>query len=158
PEITLAGELQRETAVCRKLRQHVIEKADAGFNRGLFGVIQVHAHVDLRLLGLAQNLSPSRKQRPCHLRPGVFGRSVAADRATTEAQIRGKLEVRVSVSDDRASGSIDRPLKHIPRDEPRSGLAARTPLTRHVRTDEYGVELDALRPKDIEHKLLSLIE
>ena len=55
-KVALGLDLHVDAAVASKALQHVVVEADAGRDLGRAGPVQIHAHANLRLLGVADDL------------------------------------------------------------------------------------------------------
>ena len=64
-QVALGVDLEVDQSVARDLVEHVVEEADAGGQLRRAAAVEIDAHADLRLLGVALHLG-----RSCHVRVG----------------------------------------------------------------------------------------
>ena len=109
-QVTLAAQAQVEARVGAELFQHVVEKAEPGFNIRLRRCIQVDLHDDVGFVGLALHARGARRihQRMGDGRPfDALAEQRAAQLETADAQVGGELHIGVAVANHRAARPVD---------------------------------------------------
>src|SRR5215472_16539624 len=144
PQVTLASEVHRKATVPCELLEHMVEEPDIRPRLDGLGRIEIYAHEDGGLFGLAAQLRAPRQERRDRRGPALLGQAMAAHPQAPDLQVRGELQVAVPVPDDHTQLAIDVALEQIARHQSRLGLSTLAAVTVEVRADEDRVEDDAL--------------
>ena len=75
----------------------------------------------------------------------LLRRPVPADAQALDPEVGGELHIRIAVADHVAARGIERMGLEVRLQQPELGFAAGAVLVLEMRTDEHGVEVDALR-------------
>src|SRR5882757_431329 len=159
-QIAAAGQGQCESAMPRKLLQHMIEESQAGGHADGSLTRQIQLDRDIRFLGGTPHPGmTSRAQyalRDCRPR-FLFGTGRAHPQALYP-EIGGKFEIGIPVADHVAVRLVHGIGLDIILDHAGLRFAAGAVLALEVRTDENGVEFYALRGEQRQDELVRRVE
>jgi len=157
-QVTLTGELEREPPVLGELLEHVIEEANPGVGLERRAGIEIHPHVDARLLR-ARSTRARRAVKSCTTADQVSSR--VPWRRTRSRARRGWMQTRESVS---RSPIMALEARSTPRSRtycstsPVLGLRQPQPSVLTCGQTKHGIELDPLRAEGVQDELLRPLE